>query len=89
MRRNTINLASNVVLGFITLAIKVLNPIGDVMSAQKEKSANIYKSDTCGSLAEREGFEPPVPCSTPVFKTGAFDHSAISPKEKGCEWNHP
>ena len=30
-------------------------------------------------LAEREGFEPPVPLSTPVFKTGAFDHSAISP----------
>ena len=23
-----------------------------------------------------EGFEPPVPCGTPVFKTGAFDHSA-------------
>ena len=32
-------------------------------------------------LAEREGFEPPVPCSTPVFKTGAFDHSAISPSK--------
>ena len=30
-------------------------------------------------LAEREGFEPLVPLSTPVFKTGAFDHSAISP----------
>ena len=30
-------------------------------------------------VAEREGFEPPVPLSTPVFKTGAFDHSAISP----------
>ena len=30
-------------------------------------------------LAEREGFEPPVPLSTPVFKTGAIDHSAISP----------
>ena len=32
-----------------------------------------------GLFAEREGFEPPVPLSTPVFKTGAFDHSAISP----------
>ena len=29
--------------------------------------------------AEREGFEPSVPCGTPVFKTGAFNHSAISP----------
>ena len=31
-------------------------------------------------LAEREGFEPPVPRSTTVFKTAAIDHSAISPK---------
>lgn len=30
-------------------------------------------------MAEGEGFEPPVPFSTPVFKTGAFDHSAILP----------
>ena len=29
--------------------------------------------------AEREGFEPPVPFSTSVFKTGAIDHSATSP----------
>ena len=29
--------------------------------------------------AEREGFEPPMPCGIPVFKTGAFDRSAISP----------
>jgi hypothetical protein len=27
-----------------------------------------------------EGFEPPVPCGTPVFKTGAFDHSATRPR---------
>lgn len=30
-------------------------------------------------VAEREGFEPPVPHSTTVFKTAAIDHSAISP----------
>ena len=30
-------------------------------------------------IAEREGFEPPVPCSTTVFKTAAIDHSATSP----------
>ncbi len=30
--------------------------------------------------AEREGFEPPVPRSTTVFKTAAIDHSATSPK---------
>ena len=32
---------------------------------------------TVFSFAEEEGFEPPVPLGTPVFKTGAFDHSAI------------
>jgi hypothetical protein len=30
-------------------------------------------------VAEREGFEPPVPCGTPDFESGAFDHSATSP----------
>ena len=29
--------------------------------------------------AEREGFEPPEPRSSTVFKTAAIDHSAISP----------
>ena len=31
-------------------------------------------------IAEREGFEPPVPRSTTVFKTAAIDHSATSPE---------
>ena len=31
-------------------------------------------------FAEREGFEPPVPLSTAVFKTAVIDHSTISPK---------
>ena len=30
-------------------------------------------------FAEREGFEPPDPLRSTVFKTAAFDHSAISP----------
>ena len=30
-------------------------------------------------IAEREGFEPPVPLSTTVFKTVVIDHSTISP----------
>ncbi len=29
--------------------------------------------------AEGEGFEPPVPFGTTVFKTAAFDHSANPP----------
>ena len=32
------------------------------------------------TTTEREGFEPPVSCPTIVFKTTAFDHSAISPR---------
>ena len=44
---------------------------------KKKKSCKSF--DLQDSVAEREGFEPPVPLSTPVFKTGAFDHSAISP----------
>ena len=31
-------------------------------------------------IAEREGFEPPEPLSSTVFKTAAIDHSAISPR---------
>ena len=30
-------------------------------------------------LAEREGFEPPDPLRSTVFKTAAIDHSAIFP----------
>ena len=38
------------------------------------------KQSTAGKkMAEREGFEPSVPCGTPHFQCGAFDHSTISP----------
>ena len=30
-------------------------------------------------FAEKEGFEPPEALTSLVFKTSAFDHSAISP----------
>ena len=33
-------------------------------------------------VAEKVGFEPTVPCGTPDFESGTFDHSAISPN-----WN--
>ena len=32
--------------------------------------------------AEKEGFEPPVPYDTTVFKTAALDRSAISPGQR-------
>ena len=34
-------------------------------------------------VAEEEGFEPPVALTTPVFKTGAFNRSAIPPLPVG------
>ena len=37
-----------------------------------------------GGLAERVGFEPTVPCGTPDFESGTFDHSATSPGRKRC-----
>ena len=40
-------------------------------------------------LAEREGFEPPVPLSTSVFKTGAIDHSATSPNAYALRDSNP
>ncbi len=36
--------------------------------------------------AEREGFEPPEPLSSTVFKTAAIDHSAISPGATKVEY---
>jgi hypothetical protein len=40
----------------------------------------------CGSLQSPRavglGFEPREPGGSPVFKTGAFDHSATRPKER-------
>ncbi len=35
----------------------------------------------CSLNTERGGFEPPVPCGTPVFETGTFGHSVTSPVE--------
>ena len=40
--------------------------------------------DFSGFIAEREGFEPPVPLGTTVFKTVVIDHSTISPLRKIC-----
>ncbi len=34
-------------------------------------------------MAERAGFEPAVPCGTPDFESGTFDHSATSPRNLG------
>ena len=45
----------------------------------KNKKALVSKGLVI-KLAERVGFEPTVPCSTPDFESGTFDHSATSPQ---------
>ena len=43
----------------------------------------IFDDSDCfhvNKMAEREGFEPPEPFGSIVFKTTAFGHSAISPE---------
>ena len=48
-----------------------------------KKSLQGWKSTPCRLFrAEREGFEPPEPLSSTVFKTAAIDHSATSPRDK-------
>ena len=46
------------------------------------KNPDTFKSGFFEFCAEEEGFEPPVPYGTTVFKTAAFDHSAIPPGAK-------
>lgn len=38
--------------------------------------------------AESEGFEPPEPCGSTVFKTAAIDHSANFPSAKVTPFFH-
>ncbi len=44
-----------------------------------QEASTLYSRLHKHTMAEREGFEPPVPFGTAVFKTAAIDHSAISP----------
>ena len=55
-----------------------------------KQTTEIQSSALLRSLAEREGFEPPEPRSSTVFKTAAIDHSATSPKDKSISFflNH-
>ena len=50
---------------------------GGLLKSTKKKSCK--SCDLQDSVAEREGFEPPVPLGTTVFKTVVIDHSTISP----------
>ena len=52
----------------------------------KKQPASIKRKQQLLLLsAEKEGFEPPEPLSSTVFKTAAIDHSAIFPISKSCD----
>ena len=57
---------------------------------QTKKTTDFHQSlvEISNCLAEREGFEPPEPRSSTVFKTAAIDHSAISPGAKVKRFLH-
>ncbi len=38
-------------------------------------------------MAEREGFEPSKPCGLPLFESGQFNHSCISPSAYFSKYN--
>ena len=49
---------------------------GDYLKVQKRR---FFERGTSFVIAEREGFEPPVPLGTAVFKTAVIDHSTTFP----------
>jgi hypothetical protein len=67
--------------------LRLIKPIGTVFARAPATSiyskiqGNSYDNFIQRSIlsADGEGFEPPVPFGTPVFKTGAIDHSATHP----------
>ena len=56
------------------LAGEPLRPLGYF-----SKPKNAFSILPVEKMAERVGFEPTDACTSPVFKTGSFDHSDISP----------
>ncbi len=47
--------------------------------SEYKKELHQKTDTTLNLLAEREGFEPPVPLGTAVFKTAVIDHSTTFP----------
>ena len=60
-------------------------PFNKLMSMCLYTKNEPYRTRSSFWLAEREGFEPPEPLSSTVFKTAAIDHSAISPSKSSAK----
>ena len=50
------------------------------LAKEEGPQISVYGPFSCLILAERVGFEPTIPEDIPVFETGAFVRSAISPQ---------
>ncbi len=56
------------------LFLQVEQKAGEIAITKKKRATFAARFS-----AEREGFEPPVPLSTAVFKTAVIDHSTTFP----------
>lgn len=52
----------------------------EVRSSFAKATEDTFLSAPERKVAEGEGFEPPEPCGSAVFKTAAIDHSATLPE---------
>ena len=62
-----------------------ISPFRLIMYIKKQPASIKRKKQLLLLSAEKEGFEPPEPLSSTVFKTAAIDHSAIFPISKSCD----
>ena len=67
---------------FVFTSLRPTNKFVCVVLQKQKDADNIDISLLRFIFAEREGFEPPDPLRSTVFKTAAFDHSAIFPGTK-------
>ena len=56
---------------------------------ETKKDSRLFDLSPYLVRAERVGFEPTVPCGTPVFETGTFGHSVTSPIAEANDRSHP
>lgn len=67
----------------------VFDPVPNIFSpAQIQNGLQIRFATRFFFSAESEGFEPPEPCGSTVFKTAAIDHSANFPGTKVAPFFH-
>jgi hypothetical protein len=61
--------------------MKVPSKVQSGIQLLEENSENNKKAseEALFYMAERQGFEPWVSCNTPLFESGQFNHSCISP----------